>query len=221
MNPAAIMFDMDGLLLDTEKVCLDSFVETRRAFSLPDNPEAFLRCVGLRGEEPDRIILESLCNRVDYSSFNLEWDRQIETRLNQVIPLRPGAARLVKILAAKGYPMGVATSTQTDRARRQLDRSGLLRYMHCVVGGDLVSKHKPDPEVYHRVAHILGADASRCVAFEDSETGTRAAVASGAFTIQVPDLVPPSDELRKLGHVVATSLLEGAMDIGIISAADL
>ena len=71
------------------------------------------------------------------------------------------------------------------------------------------------------IAALLGVNAVDCVAFEDSETGTRAALASGARTIQVPDLIPPSDDLAKLGHVIAPSLLEGALEIGLITSLDI
>ena len=117
--------------------------------------------------------------------------------------------------------MGVATSTQTEQACSQLERGGLLPHLKCVIGGDLVEKHKPNPEVYHKVAELLGVKAFDCVAFEDSETGTRAAVSSGAQTIQVPDLIPPSDDLVKLGHVIAFNLLEGALNIGLITNSDI
>jgi len=221
MPGPAIIFDMDGLLLDTERVCLDCFVETRRFFSLSDNPETFLKCVGLRGDETDQIIREGLGGLADFRAFNEEWDKRINVRLNIGIPLKPGALRLVQILASKGHLMGVATSTQTEQACSQLERGGLLPHLKCVIGGDLVEKHKPNPEVYHKVAELLGVKAFDCVAFEDSETGTRAAVSSGAQTIQVPDLIPPSDDLVKLGHVIAFNLLEGALNIGLITNSDI
>jgi len=221
MPAPTIIFDMDGLLLDTERVCLDCFVETRRFFSLSDSPETFLKCVGLRGDKSGQIIREGLGGLVDFRAFNEEWDKRINVRLNIDIPLKPGALRLVQTLASKGHLMGVATSTQTEHAYSQLERAGFLPHFECVIGGDLVEKHKPNPEVYHKVAELLGVNAADCIAFEDSEAGTQAAVSSGARTIQVPDLIPPSDDLIKLGHVIAFSLLEGALKIGLIENSDI
>ncbi len=216
----AVIFDMDGLLLDTERVCLDCFVDTRRLFGLSDSPEVFLRCVGLRGKEAGTIIIESLGDSVDYEDFNSQWDRKIDARLHGEIPRKPGAETLIQILAAKGISMGVATSTQTDRAQDQLGRCNLLRHFECVIGGDQVKKHKPDPEIYLKVAHYLRRDISECFAFEDSDAGTRAAIASGAKTVQIPDLTTPSAMVRGLGHLVAPNILDGAIGIGLISSSD-
>ncbi|MGP6086817.1 HAD family hydrolase [Antarctobacter jejuensis] len=218
---AAVMFDMDGLLLDTEQVCLDAFLDARRTFGLPDGVEFFMKCVGLRQEMTRPIILDSLQGQADYDAFAAEWDRRMTARLNTGIPLRPGAADLLRLLHARGLPVGVATSTRTDRARHHLDRAGLLPFLRHVVGGDRVDLPKPDPQPYHRLAALLGATASACIAFEDSETGTRAAIASGAVTVQVPDLIEPSEALCALGHLIAPSLLDGAVAAGLITAADI
>lgn len=221
MTAHAILFDMDGLLLDTEKVCLDSFVETRRHFSLSDSPDVFLRCVGVRREECDQIIRESLFDQVEFRDFNDLWREKISATLRRDIPLKAGALQLVQTLASKGYLMGVATSTQTGPAQSHLERTGLLSFLGGVIGGDLVQEGKPNPEVYHKIAEHLGVNAADCIAFEDSETGTRAAVASGARTIQVPDLIPPSADMLELGHVIAPSLLEGALKVDLIKASDI
>jgi len=117
--------------------------------------------------------------------------------------------------------MGVATSSQTPHARSHLERAGILPHLKCVVGGDLVKNGKPNPEVYHKVSGLLGAKAEDCIAFEDSETGTTAALASGAKTVQVPDLIPPTDGFSKNGQIIAPTLLDGAIETGLISPAEL
>lgn len=221
MAPHAILFDMDGLLLDTEKVCLDSFVETRRQFSLSDSPDVFMRCVGVRLPECDRIIQESLPDQVAFKDFNDTWRERISATLRHDIPLKAGALQLFQILASKGYLMGVATSTQTEVAKSHLEKTGLLPFLGGVIGGDNVQEGKPNPEVYHKIAMHLGVSAADCVAFEDSETGTRAALASGATTVQIPDLIPPSAEMLKSGHVIAPSLLEGALKVELIETSDI
>jgi HAD superfamily hydrolase (TIGR01509 family) len=216
MAASAVIFDMDGLLLDTESICLATFVETRRQYGLPDQPEVFIRCIGLRGAEPARLVADSLPNAVSFELFSADWGARIKQRLDQDIPLKPGALTLLQLLFRQGRRVGVATSTQTETARNHLKKTGLLPYIQHVVGGDQVPRSKPDPAIYHLAARHLGVGAEDCVAFEDSDNGTRAAVASGATTVQVPDLVPPGDEVRALGHLVATNLLEGAVATGLI-----
>jgi HAD superfamily hydrolase (TIGR01509 family) len=221
MTAHAILFDMDGLLLDTEKVCLDSFVETRRHFSLSDSPDVFMRCVGVRRAECDQIIRESLFDQVEFQAFNDLWREKISASLRRDIPLKAGALQLIQTLASKGYLMGVATSTQTELAQSHLERTGLLSHFGGVIGGDLVQEGKPNPEVYHKIAAHLGVSAADCYAFEDSATGTKAAVASGAKTIQIPDLIQPSADMLELGHVIAPSLIEGALKVDLINASDI
>ncbi|MBB3993575.1 HAD superfamily hydrolase (TIGR01509 family) [Sulfitobacter undariae] len=221
MISSTIVFDMDGLLLDTERVCRDAFIDTRRAFSLPDSPEVFLKCVGHRQVDSDIIIRDSLENSADFEAFNAMWTANNDARLRREIPLKHGALQLLQILAAKGCSMAVATSTKTATARAHLEQAGMLRFITDVVGGDQVETGKPDPEVYHKAAALLAVDASDCVAFEDSETGTRAAVASGARTVQVPDLIPPSPAFAEHGQIIAPDLLEGAVMVGLLSRGDI
>lgn len=220
MTLSPVIFDMDGLLFDTERLCLQSFVETRRHFSLPDDPDTFLKCIGLRGAEPVRIIRESLNSAMDLDVFNNEWRRRIDAMYAQGVPVKPGASKLVQLLDRNGHSLAVATSTDTADARRQLQAAQLLHHFSCVIGGDQVSRPKPDPEIYHKAAAELGVCVQDCVAFEDSETGVRAAHASGAKTVQIPDLIQPSAALRALGHIIAPELIEGAVTAGLISLDD-
>lgn len=215
------MFDMDGLLLDTERLILAAFVDARRQFSLPDREDIFLRCIGHRRDASQKIIRDSLEGEVSYEDFDRAWEQRIQERLAGDIPERPGASTLLKLLNAKGLTVGVATSTRTEHATEQLGRTGLLPHIRLIVGGDQVQKPKPDPEIYHLLAARLGTTASECVAFEDSNAGTTAAVASGAKVVQVPDLVTPTPDVVAFGHIIAPSLLEGAVLAGLIERSEL
>ncbi|SLN37945.1 Phosphorylated carbohydrates phosphatase [Falsiruegeria litorea R37] len=217
MTLSPVIFDMDGLLLDTKRLCLQSFVETRRHFSLPDNLDTFLKCIGLRGAEPVRIIRESLNGAMELDVFNDEWGRRIDARYAQGVPVKPGALELVQLLDHNGHSLAVATSTQTADARQRLQAAQLLHHFEFVIGGDQVSRPKPDPEIFHKAAAELGVNVQDCVAFEDSETGVRSAHASGAKTVQIPDLIQPSMALRALGHIIAPGLIEGAVTAGLLS----
>lgn len=216
----AVLFDMDGLLLDTERLQLNCFVETRRKFNLADRPDVFLTCIGLRSDKSAHIVRDSLTDEIDYDAFCKQWKDACNAALAKGVPLRPGVLPLVRNLAGRGMPMGIATSTKTNDAKHHLEGAGILQYFDHVIGGDMVDDPKPNPQIYMNLAKALKVDASTCVAFEDSETGTRAAIASGATTIQVPDLIPPSDDIRKMNHIIAPSLLEGALVVGLIDKPD-
>jgi beta-phosphoglucomutase-like phosphatase (HAD superfamily) len=91
-----------------------------------------------------------------------------------------------------------------------------LEFVGPLVGGDMVDRPKPDPQAYLKLADALGVDPRQCVVFEDSDFGVRAGVASGARVVQVPDMITPSDDVSALGHLIAPSLLDGAVMAGII-----
>jgi beta-phosphoglucomutase-like phosphatase (HAD superfamily) len=103
----------------------------------------------------------------------------------------------------------VVTSTQRMRADRKLATSGIASFFDIVITGSDVSEPKPAPEGYLKAAAALGVDPARCVVFEDSAFGVRAALAAGMTPIQVPDLLEPDDATRALGHRVVESLAEG------------
>ena len=130
--------------------------------------------------------------------------------------MKSGAQELLSLLQSAGITRVVATSTRTQRALHHLQKAGIYDLVTHVVGGDQVSLGKPEPEIYLKAAATAGFDAQDCAAFEVSDPGTLAAVRSGATTVQVPDLKPPSQKTLALGHVVAHDLLTGAEKIGLI-----
>jgi HAD superfamily hydrolase (TIGR01509 family) len=217
----AVMFDMDGLLLDTERLQLDCFVAAQRDLEIPENPKVFLACIGLRSDMGASIIRDSLPFGTDFDAFYKHWIALCECAISQGVPLRPGVMTMLETLKQRGLNMGVATSSRSDSAVHHLDGAGILDYFGHVIGGDMVDDPKPSPEIYHRLASSLDVKSAECAAFEDSETGTRAAMAAGATTVQVPDLIPPSDAFRDFGHVIAPTLLDGAVSIGLIDKMDV
>ena len=216
MSVDAVLFDMDGLLLDTERVCLECCVYAGRAFGLPDLTEVFISTIGLRGKEGTPILTAGLQGRVEHDVFCHHWDDSIDQQLQQGIPVKSGARELLEYLKANGVRTAVATSTRTETARRHLEVVELLGFFDEVIGGDQVRNGKPDPEIYHKAAESLNRSASDCIIFEDSDPGVLAAVRSGAKVVQVPDIKPPSTEVKRLGHMIADDLLIGARLVGLI-----
>lgn len=215
MEIQGVLFDMDGLLLDTERVVLECCAEVARASDLPDLVPLFPGMIGLRADAANARLDAALAGRMEVAAFLEACDARITRRYADGIPLKPGAAALVAGLNASGVPMAVATSTRREKAQRHLETAGLFPHLDALVGGDDVSRGKPDPEIYHAAAAALSLTADACVAFEDSEPGVRAAHASGARVVQVPDIVAPSPDLRALGHLIAASLLDGAAAVGL------
>ena len=212
----AVLFDMDGLLLDTESVVLQCFREACTAQGLADKEHVFYQCIGLRCAD-SRLVLDRKLGIFCLVRFDANWQHRIDARQSKQVPLKSGVDQVLQYLSKAAVPAVVATSTPTDIATANLKLAGLFDYMTAVLGGEQVVKGKPNPEIFFKAADLAGCDVRVCVAFEDSDPGTLAAVRSGALTVQVPDLRQPSAETLALGHLVVADLLTGARRIGLIS----
>ncbi|WP_308915457.1 HAD family phosphatase [Jannaschia sp. LMIT008] len=211
---AAAIFDMDGTLLDSEVIYGAAFQDARAALGLPPDEAAFHAVVGLPTPAMRPTLTAALGPRTD--AFLAAWDAALAPAFDRPVPVKPGAVDVLAALAARGVPLAVATSTRTGPARDRLAKAGLDHRFAHVVGGDAVERGKPAPDIYLRAAALLGADPAACAAFEDSEVGTRAALAAGCRVVQVPDVVPPTKDFAASGQVVAATLLDGARALGLI-----
>ena len=214
MSCKAIIFDMDGLLLDSETLSYETYVKTANRYGITAGFAGYSRMIGLNMIEGVDVLRSILPARIDATIFKAEWVAQYNERLAGSVPVKTGVADVITRLAARDIPMAVATSSQGEKARDVLDRAGLAAHMLAITGGDEVVRGKPAPDVYLAsikklvtLAGINGAD--DCVAFEDSEVGVRAALAAGLRVIQIPDLVPASKPPSPPFHLIADTLTTG------------
>ena len=184
----AAIFDMDGLLLDSERVIMQAWMESAQELALSLSRADFLQVVGY-GIVESHARLSTLLGGED--SFQLVRDR-VRAKLGApggvVFPLKPGALALLQQLRARAVPCAVASSTSVAEVRRRLAQVGVLELFQAVAGGDEVARSKPDPAVYLLAAERLGVAPECCLAFEDSNHGARAAHAAGLAVVMVPDL---------------------------------
>ena len=205
----AVIFDMDGTLLDTERVAQEAFFTACDELGVAPRRDLLVRCVGAAEPLARQVLREGYGPDLDCEAFFQVWSRNFDS-LSQATPapLKEGAIALLDAVAQLGLPMAIATSSGTAHAVQKLQQAGLLDRFRTVIGADQVQNPKPDPEVYLKAAGILGVDPRACLAVEDSEYGVRAAHAAGMTVIQVPDMTQPTADLRALGHIVLTSLKE-------------
>ena len=203
--PEAVVFDMDGLMLDSERAINDCMA--RAASDLGHDLPASLWLQMIGGG--DGLCRRLLAERIG-ADATMELLARAEAMYDVVadagIDHRPGIVELLDWLVARGLPRAVATSTRRPLAMRKLAAAGLLPYFDAVCTSSDVPRPKPAPDVYLLAASKLGIEPARCLVLEDSPTGVRAALAAGMTPVQVPDMLPPDDAVRALRHRIVVSL---------------
>jgi len=206
---AAVVFDMDGLLLDSERIAYDIGRQVSLDLGIPWTHETAMQLIGRNSREHEALLKGAFGEDYPLEVHQAEFGRRYEAVIAQgTIPLKPGVHELFDVLDARRLPRAVATSTRRSRALPKLEAVGLLARVDLVVAGDEVSRGKPAPDIFLAAAERLGQAAGRCLALEDSNAGVRSAHAAGMRVVMVPDLLRPADDIRDAGIMVAASLLD-------------
>ena len=213
---AVFLFDMDGLLLDTEREHWVAFQETMDRLGIASGQDYpfFLSLVGASGKETRNRLTDYLTGHVTMEVFLAVWDEIADARAEADVPVKPFVRESLARLSQDGHRMAVVTSTQRARAETKLDKAGLLNAFELVTGGDDVSANKPDPAPYVETATRLGVAPETCFAFEDSDRGIEAAVRAGCLSTQIPDMRPEGLALPDLGQRVAADLNAALSQLG-------
>tara|TARA_R110001583_G_scaffold51161_2_gene159704 strand:+ start:27853 stop:28524 length:672 start_codon:yes stop_codon:yes gene_type:complete len=209
MNYQAAIFDMDGLLLDTERVCLQAFSDACDFLKIPFIENTYLKIIGCNAQGIEDILTEGYGHLSAYEPLRKAWmDRYHPIVETQAIPVKEGVVELLTWLKSQHIPIAVATSCHRELAINKLKLAGLYKYFDHLSTGCEVKQGKPHPEIFLLAAQRLKVAPEHCLAFEDSNNGVRSAVAANMQVFQVPDLVSPCDEVSRLGHTIKKSLQE-------------
>ena len=211
----AVIFDMDGLLLDTETLSFESFIATAARYDLDVGIDDYRDMIGLNAATGIDILRAILPPHLDAVAFKNEWLDVYRELLLDDVPLKAGAHAFLVSLHQMDMPRAVATSSSGQKARAILQETGLMPYIQHVTGGDEVPAGKPAPDVYLNAARKLGIATGDCLALEDSNNGTTAALAAGMQVIQIPDLAPSNRLPSPPDFQICTSLAEAARLIGL------
>ena len=202
----AVVFDMDGLLLDTEALYRGAIFAACAAQEHQMVDHVHLSLIGAPKDLGDEKLTGYFGPTFDLDRYHLACEEHFDGLCATEVPVRPGVIDLLSVLRDAAIPMAVATSTARPKAEAQLKKAGIFQNFDVLVTRSDVARGKPHPETFLKAAARLGVDPSNCLALEDSHNGVRAAAAAGMSTIMVPDLLPPTPEIAGLCVGVLQSL---------------
>jgi HAD superfamily hydrolase (TIGR01509 family) len=213
----AVVFDLDGVIVDSEQRWDAARRTLAAAAGRPWPPEATRAMMGMSSPEWSRYLVEDLGVPLTPDQANVEVVRRMLERYGEAPPLIPGAVDAVRRVGAR-WPLAIASSANRELIDVVVAAAGLADVIRVSVSSEEVGRGKPAPDVYLEAARRLGVDAPRCAAVEDSHNGLRSARAAGMRVIAVPNLhFPPDGEALAQADVVLASIAEltpGVVDPG-------
>ena len=203
-----IVFDMDGVIFDTETLCRQAWrmAGEEQQIPAPEIDRLLKLCIGSNQQHMTEVLKKELGADFPVQRFLLETKEQVQTLADSHLPLKKGAREILEWLHSQGATVGLASSTERRIIEKYLRISGLADDFQAIVGGDQVTHSKPHGEIYRKACAALGVDPEETYGIEDSYNGVRSASNAGLRTIMVPDLLPATQEMRELAETIEEDL---------------
>lgn len=211
MQSAAVLFDMDGVIFDSERAIYNLVLELAEEEGVTGIPEVYPQLIGITREKSIKILTDFYGPDFPYARYREILTERYHSRYDHGrLPLKPYVHEILSDLSRLGFRLAVASSTPTPVVVRQIEEAGLARYFSSVIGGDQVRRSKPEPDIFLFAAGSVGAAPEACYVIEDSFNGIRSAAAAGMTPVMVPDMLEPDGKIRSLAAAVLPDL--GAAD---------
>lgn len=209
MNKKAVVFDMDGVIFDSERLVIECWQVVADKYGIKGIEEACFECLGINAALTKELMKKRYGEDFPYDEYKKEMSALFHSRAaGGNLPQKKGIKELLSWLKEQDIRTAVASSTRREVVIRELDEGGLLSYFDQVICGDMVSRSKPAPDIFLKACESLGVEPTEAYAIEDSYNGIRAAAAAGMAPIMVPDLAEPTEEMEQLAIRILPSLCE-------------
>lgn len=209
MKISAVIFDMDGVIFDTEKLGSILWKKASEEFGYPITDEVYKETIGVNIKETERIFKKYLGDNYPFDEI---YKRKIQLTEDHIekngLPIKTGLFELLEFLEDKKVPKAIATSTERERALYLLKKADIDKRFEVIVCGDEVEKSKPEPDIFLLASQKLTVKPQECIVLEDSDNGILAAYRAGMIPILVLDYNTPSSETLQRAYKVFNSLLE-------------
>lgn len=211
MFKKAVVFDMDGVIFDSEKLYRKHWMISGKEYGIPEDMMANLcnQIAGATKETNSKLMKSHFGEDFDYDAFRGKTMERMDREILECgLELKPGVQELFSYLKENGYKIGLATSTQEERAKRNLSNAGILPVFDEIVYGGVVAHGKPAPDIYLKACEMLGVKPEEAIGIEDSINGVKSSFQAGLYTLMVVDLIPPTDEIKPMANHIFESLFD-------------
>lgn len=209
MNYEAVVFDMDGVIFDSERAVMNCWLELAQKYDIKDIEKPYFACVGTTMTRTREIMLETYGEDFPYDEYARESSLMYHEKYDGgKLPMKPGVMELLSYLKGKGKKIALASSTRRETVTNQLRWAGIIDYFDVIICGDMVARSKPAPDIFLKACQELGVSPENTYAIEDSYNGISAAHAGQLRPIMVPDLLEANDEMRGMAECVCDNLNE-------------
>lgn len=203
----AVVFDMDGVIFDSERAVMNCWLLLADKYGIKDIEKPYLACTGTTVQKTKQIMLEAYGDDFPYDEYAKEASRMYHEKYDGGrLPMKSGVIEILDFLRSNGKKIALASSTRKETVINQLRDARILDYFDEVITGDMVTRSKPEPDIFLLACEKIGVEPNRAYAIEDSYNGIRAAYRGGLKPIMVPDLLPADQEMREKAEEVIDNL---------------
>ena len=209
MKYKAVVFDMDGVIFDSERASYNEWLALAPKYGMENLEEVYPLIIGRNDREGKKIIRGIYGQDFPFDRFLAEKEAASKAKYGGgKMPLKPGIRELLEYLKEEGCYLAVASSTNSGIVRAQITDAGFAPYFSRIIGGDMVAKSKPEPDIFLEALKGTGILPEEAAVVEDSHNGVRAAYAAGMFPAMIPDMMPVTEEMKEKAGVILPDLLE-------------